>query len=124
MTTPSSSPTPDLDLDTIRAYGPHAAYARDIRVDSGVEPDRYVKTHCCFCGQQCGMHFKVKDNTIIGIEPWYEFPFNRGMLCPKGVKRYLQQAHPDRLTQALEAVRQRRERLPAAGLRRGDSPHG
>ena len=50
------------------------------------------------------MHLKVKDNTIIGIEPWYEFPFNRGKLCPKGVKRYLQQAHPDRLTQALEAV--------------------
>ena len=35
------------------------------------------------------------------MEPWYEFPFNRGMLCPKGVKRYLQQAHPDRLTRAL-----------------------
>src|SRR6266700_445675 len=24
-------------------------------------------------------------------------PFNRGMLCPKGVKRYLQSSHPDRL---------------------------
>src|SRR5690606_42089291 len=32
---------------------------------------------------------------------WYEFPFNRGMLCPKGVRRSLQQAHPDRLTRAL-----------------------
>ncbi|MEO8481522.1 MAG: molybdopterin oxidoreductase family protein [Acidobacteriota bacterium] len=104
MTTPSTPLTPDLDLETIRAYGPHAAYARDIRVDSGVVPDRYVKTHCCFCGQQCGMQLKVKDNTVIGIEPWYEFPFNRGMLCPKGIKRYLQQAHPDRLVQALEAA--------------------
>ena len=63
-------------------------------------PDRYVKTHCCFCGQQCGMQLKVKDNLIVGVEPWYEFPFNRGMLCPKGVKRYLQQAHPDRLLHA------------------------
>jgi assimilatory nitrate reductase catalytic subunit len=44
----------------------------------------------------------VKDNTILGIEPWYEFPFNQGMLCPKGVKRYLQQDHPDRLLRALE----------------------
>src|SRR5439155_10885128 len=26
-----------------------------------------------------------------------EFPFNRGMLCPKGVKRYVQSSHPDRL---------------------------
>src|SRR5262249_49474786 len=26
-----------------------------------------------------------------------EFPFNQGKLCPKGIKRYLQGAHPDRL---------------------------
>lgn len=91
---------PSLDLDAIREFGPYRAYATDIRVDSGVEPDRRVKTHCCFCGQQCGMQLEVKDDTIVGIEPWYEFPFNRGMLCPKGVKRYLQQAHPDRLLHA------------------------
>src|SRR5690606_14682240 len=59
------------------------------------------KTHCCFCGQQRGMQLVVKDNTILGLEPWYEFPVNQGMLCPKGVKRYLQQAHPDRLLRAL-----------------------
>jgi len=95
-------PTPPLDLEKIREFGPFKAYATDVRVDSGVEPDKLVKTHCCFCGQQCGMQLKVKDNTIIGIEPWYEFPFNQGMLCPKGVKRYLQQAHPDRLLHAYE----------------------
>jgi len=102
MTQPVSTPTPGLDLEMIREFGPHRAYARDIdiRVDSGVAPDRYVKTHCCFCGQQCGMQLKVKENTIIGVEPWYDFPFNRGMMCPKGVKRYLQQDHPDRLVHA------------------------
>src|SRR5690606_32520893 len=42
----------------------------------------------------------VKDNVITGVEPWYDFPFNRGMMCPKGIKRYLQQAHPDRLLHA------------------------
>lgn len=94
--------TPRLDLEMIREFGPFRAYATDIRVDSGVVPDAHVKTHCCFCGQQCGLELKVKDNTIIGVEPWYEFPFNRGMLCPKGVKRYLQQAHPDRLIHAYE----------------------
>jgi len=91
-----------LDLAVIREFGPFRAYASDIRVDSGVTPDKRVKTHCCFCGQQCGLELKVKDNTVIGIEPWYDFPFNRGMLCPKGVKRYLQQAHPDRLLHAYE----------------------
>jgi len=105
MSRPTSTPgvpVPELDLETIREFGPFRAYATDLRVDTGVEPDKYVKTHCCFCGQQCGLQLKVKDNTVIGVEPWYEFPFNRGMLCPKGVKRYLQQAHPDRLLHAYE----------------------
>ena len=64
-------------------------------------PDRLVKTHCCFCGQQCGIQLKVRGNEVIGFEPWEDFPFNRGMLCPKGVKRYLQGSHPDRLVTAL-----------------------
>lgn len=101
MKSQKASPGEDgLELDMIRSFGPHRAYASEIRTDSGVKPDRLVKTHCCFCGQQCGLQLKVKDNTVIGIEPWYEFPFNRGMLCPKGVKRYLQQNHPDRLLHA------------------------
>src|SRR5690606_4718935 len=79
---------------------PHLAYASGTRLDRGVEPDRVVKTHCCFCGQQCGIQLKVKDNEVIGFEPWEEFPFNKGMLCPKGVKRYLQGSHPDRLLHA------------------------
>jgi assimilatory nitrate reductase catalytic subunit len=91
---------PDQPLATIRAFGPHLAYPAGIRLDGGVEPDRVVKTHCCFCGQQCGLQLVVKDNTVLGVEPWMEFPFNQGMLCPKGVKRYLQQAHPDRLLHA------------------------
>src|SRR5438093_10849359 len=72
-----------------------------LRLSTSAEPERLVKTHCCFCGQQCGVQLKVRDNEVIGFEPWEEFPFNRGMLCPKGVKRYLQGAHPDRLTTAL-----------------------
>src|SRR5437763_16543255 len=65
------------------------------------EADRLVKTHCCFCGQQCGIQLKVKDNKVIGFEPWEDFPFNQGKLCPKGVKRYMQNEHPDRLTTPL-----------------------
>jgi assimilatory nitrate reductase catalytic subunit len=82
-------------------YGPHLAYMSGERVDTGVEPEKLVKTHCCFCGQQCGIQLKVKANEVIGFEPWYDFPFNKGMLCPKGVKRYLQGSHPDRLLKAL-----------------------
>jgi len=83
------------------AWGPHLNRMEGPRVDTGTEPDRIVPTHCCFCGQQCGINLKVKDNLVIGFEPRYDFPFNKGMLCPKGVKRYLQGGHPDRLMTAL-----------------------
>src|SRR5438874_9682538 len=86
------------DLQITRAFGPHLS--PDVREGPSDEPDRLVKTHCCFCGQQCGIQLKVKGNEVIGFEPWEDFPFNRGMLCPKGVKRYLQGSHPDRLLMA------------------------
>src|ERR1700686_1058092 len=82
-------------------WGPHLNRMDGPRIDTGVEPDKVVSTHCCFCGQQCGIKLKVKDNTVIGFEPRYDFPFNKGMLCPKGVKRYLQGGHPARLLTAL-----------------------
>jgi assimilatory nitrate reductase catalytic subunit len=81
------------------AYGPHLSAS--IRGSSSDDPEKLVKTHCCFCGQQCGIQLKVRNNEVIGFEPWDDFPFNRGMLCPKGVKRYLQGSHPDRLLTAL-----------------------
>lgn len=93
---------PDELSDITRRFGPHLAFSEGLRLETGIEPDKVVKTHCCFCGQQCGIQLKVKDNVVIGFEPWEDFPFSRGMLCPKGVKRYLQGAHPDRLLTALE----------------------
>ncbi len=84
-------------------FGPHPSRSTGLRLDPGAVPDRAVNTHCCFCGQQCGITLLVKNEEVIGFEPWMEFPFNQGKLCPKGVKRYLQGAHPDRLTQAVAA---------------------
>ena len=89
------------DLSITREFGPHVARMAGPSLSTSAEPDRLVRTHCCFCGQQCGIQLKVKDNQVIGFEPWEDFPFNRGMLCPKGVKRYLQGSHPDRLLSAL-----------------------
>ena len=90
---------PVEDLAITHAFGPHLSAGT--RGGTADMPDKLVKTHCCFCGQQCGIQLKVRDNAVIGFEPWEEFPFNRGMLCPKGVKRYLQGSHPDRLLTAL-----------------------
>jgi assimilatory nitrate reductase catalytic subunit len=81
----------------IERYGPHLNEAPPGGWDAGIEVDEVVETHCCFCGQQCGIKLKVHDNEVVGFEPWYDFPFNEGKLCPKGVKRYLQGSHPDRL---------------------------
>ena len=79
-----------------RATGRTSTTSRPAAADEQRErpPDRLVKTHCCFCGQQCGIQLKVRDNQVVGFEPWEEFPFNQGMLCPKGVRRYLQSAIP------------------------------
>jgi assimilatory nitrate reductase catalytic subunit len=92
---------PVEERQIIAGFGPHQSVMTAAHLSTTTEPERLVKTHCCFCGQQCGIQLKVRDNQVIGFEPWEEFPFNRGMLCPKGVKRYLQGSHPDRLTTAL-----------------------
>ncbi|HLK92649.1 MAG TPA: molybdopterin oxidoreductase family protein [Polyangia bacterium] len=91
---------PPLSPDELRArFGPNLNYTPPggWRGPSRGVATRLVKTHCCFCGQQCGIQLKVQDDKVVGFEPWEEFPFNRGMLCPKGVRRYLQDNHPDRL---------------------------
>ena len=80
----------------IEKYGPHLNYQPAGGWNEHADCD-LVKTHCCFCGVQCGIQLKVHENKVVGFEPWEEFPVNRGMLCPKGVKRYLQNEHPDRL---------------------------
>jgi assimilatory nitrate reductase catalytic subunit len=107
----STEPIPTLEI--IEQFGPHLAHANLKNLDTGVEPDKLVQTHCCFCGQQCGILLKVKDNAVIGFEPWYDFPFNRGKLCPKGVKRYLQGSHPDRLLHAYQ-----RDQTAAGGFKK------
>ena len=88
----------------IERYGPHLNFAPAEGYAGRDEPDKAVKTHCCFCGMQCGIQLLVKNNKVVGFEPWMEFPFNEGRLCPKGVQRYLQDNHPDRLLDPMERV--------------------
>ena len=93
---------PVSESELIARFGPHLNEAPPGGWEAGLEVDRVVETHCCFCGQQCGIKLKVHDNQVVGFEPWYEFPFNEGKLCPKGVKRYLQGSHPDRLLHPMQ----------------------
>jgi assimilatory nitrate reductase catalytic subunit len=93
---------PLSDQELIERYGPHLNREPPGGWNAGLRIDKVVDTHCCFCGQQCGIKLKVADNEVVGFEPRYDFPFNEGKLCPKGVKRYLQGSHPDRLLEPLE----------------------
>jgi assimilatory nitrate reductase catalytic subunit len=65
--------------------------------------EELISTHCCFCGMQCGMNIRVKtaDQSVIGVEPRYDFPMNGGRLCPKGVAAYRQAELGDRLKHPL-----------------------
>ncbi len=93
---------PITEESLIERFGPHLNRVPPGGWDAGLDIDRVVDTHCCFCGQQCGIKLKVSNDRVVGFEPRYDFPFNKGKLCPKGVKRYLQGNHPDRLTEPLE----------------------
>jgi assimilatory nitrate reductase catalytic subunit len=87
--------------DYVHAYGPHVSDSPVQGWQQKPPVERLVKTHCCFCGMQCGIQLQVAGNQVVGFEPWEDFPFNEGRLCPKGVKRYMQTHHPDRLTRPL-----------------------
>jgi assimilatory nitrate reductase catalytic subunit len=80
-------------------YDFHSRKPSDWQSDE--EIDRYVPTHCCYCGVQCGMYLKVQGSKVVGVEPRYDFPLNQGMLCPKGATAYQTVSHPDRLTHPL-----------------------
>lgn len=62
---------------------------------------KYVPTICPYCGTGCGMNFVVKDDKIVGIEPWKRHPVNLGKLCPKGNFGYEFINREDRLTTPL-----------------------
>ena len=115
---------PELTPELLSTFGPLRSYQTGNRSSSAVVPDKLVKTHCCFCGQQCGIQLKVKDNEVVGFEPWEDFPANQGMLCPKGVRRYLQDSHNDRLTKAIYRDPSITEGLSASGIRGGHSSRG
>ena len=52
----------------VRQFGPHLNREPAGGWTTRGEPDRTVATHCCFCGQQCGIQLKVKDNKVIGSQ--------------------------------------------------------
>ena len=70
------------ELDVIAAFGPHLSPGT--RASSSDDPEKLVKTHCCFCGQQCGIQLKVRGDEVIGFEPWEDFPVQSRHALPQG----------------------------------------
>ena len=55
--------------EIINVFGPHKHYPNKGTVRSNPQnPDSLVKTHCCFCGLQCGIQLKVKDKKAKAIK--------------------------------------------------------
>lgn len=62
---------------------------------------KYVPTICQYCGTGCGLNFVVKDDKIVGVEPYKRHPVNEGKVCPKGNFGYEFINREDRLTTPL-----------------------
>ncbi len=62
---------------------------------------KIVPTICPYCGTGCGINFVVKDDKIVGVEPYKRHPVNEGKVCPKGNFGYQFINREDRLTTPL-----------------------
>ena len=49
-----------------------------------IEGLKFVPTTCPYCGIGCSFYLVVRDNRVLGIEPWHSPPVNEGKLCQKG----------------------------------------
>jgi assimilatory nitrate reductase catalytic subunit len=65
-------------------FGPHLSKSTGMRLDPGVVPDKVVETHCCFCGQQCGIQLLVKDKSS-PRPPRLPLAANQEEQCPHSV---------------------------------------
>ena len=104
-----STPKSDLWQDScctipelVEHFGPHAQPRAGRRMDHAGRTGPVVKTIAASAGSSAASSSRSRTRRWSGFEPWEEFPFNRGKLCPKGVKRYMQDEHPDRLLTPLQ----------------------
>jgi formate dehydrogenase major subunit len=49
---------------------------------------KHVPTICPYCGCGCGIYLVVKDEQVVGMEPWKDHPVCEGKNCQKGRNAY------------------------------------
>ena len=104
-------------------FGPHLNYSPPggWQGESGNAAEKLVKTHCCFCGQQCGIQLKVRDNRVTGFEPWEEFPVQPRHALPQG-REALHAGQPSRPAAGSAACERPKASVPRPGTRLSISP--
>ncbi len=84
-----------------------------VTIDAALDTPRVATaTHCPYCSMQCGI--MLEDSSPPRLEPWSDFPTNRGALCQKGWTAAELLDHPDRLTTPLVRDRRHEPLRPAS----------
>ena len=66
--------------------------------------DRWHKTSCVMCAQNCGLEVMVQDNKMVKVRPDKDNPRSQGYVCRKGLKVAHHQHHAQRLSHPLKRV--------------------
>lgn len=64
--------------------------------------EKWHKTGCVLCAQNCGIEVLVRDNKMVKVQPMKENLKSKGYICRKGLNVANHQHHADRLTHPLK----------------------
>ena len=109
--------SPLISRNLVEQFGPHLN-----RVPAGGwvrvgEADRMVKTHCCFCGQQCGIQLKVQGQQGRRLRAVGGLSLQPGQALPQGREALHAGRAPGSAQAPLAARRGQRLRADRLGRR-------
>ncbi len=67
--------------------------------------EKWYKTGCVLCAQNCGLELLVEDGRIVKSRPDKQNPRSRGYVCRKGLNVVYHQYPKDRITEPLKKVK-------------------
>lgn len=71
--------------------------------------EKWHKTGCVLCAQNCGLEVRVEDGRMVRVRPDKENPRSKGYACRKGLNVTYHQYPADRVTEPLKRVGDRFE---------------
>jgi anaerobic selenocysteine-containing dehydrogenase len=73
--------------------------------------EKWQKTGCAMCAQNCGLEVLVENNRMVKVRPDKSNPRSEGYACRKGLNVIYHQHHQQRLTHPLKRVGDKFERI-------------